>query len=506
MKKDKSGASKLVDRALSVACAMEDPKISWLLSHLAGISEISFSDDIETACITAKGNRHRILFSEKFTREHLVTDEDILFVMLHEILHRVRGDLVRTTDPVSELDRCVENIVQDIMINASLIPEFRPGSVTLFNSLYDAASFPSLLLVPPAMFAEKQNRRIMDVVNEDYILEGIRGSLADFAKQAQRIEENMERKKEACLSREYGPLWDSVILLAMDQAEYPGNLRWDQFMPEKKKTGPEKLAMWYKQAWFFTKEFTFERLYDTIRPLFPENIPVIILLGSHNGEEIHIPGFPGMGGGYSDDEQDDMIEPVPATRRISRAVMMIKRALSPDPMNPLEAPMITTGRTVIPWAGRREMLWLANGFNPIFYNAPSFVKELDELRPHIYVDVSASTGDMQPQVFGIIAQCADIIGEPVYLFSNTVYEATMNEIREGKMRTTGGTDFNCVMEHAFKNRYRKIVIITDGYGDIEDHWASKVRKGEIDIYIILTEESTGLPDVLKEKAKEVFVL
>jgi len=85
-------------------------------------------------------------------------------------------------------------------------------------------------------------------------------------------------------------------------------------------------------------------------------------------------------------------------------------------------------------------------------------------------------------------------------------KASIEHIRTGKVRTTGGTDFDCVIEHALKNHFRKIILITDGCADMTNNNVEKVRSGKLEVYLVLTERSSYLPEVLSTNAKGHFYL
>ena len=160
----------------------------------------------------------------------------------------------------------------------------------------------------------------------------------------------------------------------------------------------------------------------------------------------------------------------------------------------------------MPWPGRRENLWLAQGLWPVFFKPPTITVDQDYLRPHVYIDVSGSTRQHQPLIYGLIAHLSDLIGQPVYLFSNTVVEASLQDIRKGRVTTTGGTDFDCVMEHALKNHFRKLILITDGCAEMNENSRAKVRSGEIEAFLVLTDSRYHLCEVLAGHAKVIFYL
>ena len=82
---------------------------------------------------------------------------------------------------------------------------------------------------------------------------------------------------------------------------------------------------------------------------------------------------------------------------------------------------------------------------------------------HVYVDVSGSMGGIKDAIYGAIHDCREWVHPAVHLFSNSVSEATLDEIRKGIVRTTGGTDVCCIAEHMKSNKVLRACIITDGW-------------------------------------------
>ena len=483
--------SELLSLALNAAWEQDDPQLAWLLSHLAGVSSVVFSDEIDTACIQKTGEKYLIRFSSVFVQK-LESAEELLFVLLHEIMHKVQGDLIRDLGLNTPLDHDVANLVEDIVINAQLIRRFFPRPLPLFDRLYDKERFPDALMIPPLNLCDDHRHADM--------FEQAQSPAWDMSAQAARIDERLMAffRKEA-----------AEVFKKVENLPEPGR---DFYWKNRRSMSDEEaLAHWYARAWLDGERTTVAQLYEWIRPLFPapDGVCKVRLLGDHSEREGGMPGWEDLfnqEGGYYEDEGEDEIDLEAPTRQVNAMVRMIRRVLEPDLKNPLDAQLIQPEKSVIPWVGRRELLWLGMGWWPVFFNNPTITRDLDHLRPHIYLDVSGSTRERQPLIYGIIRHLADIIGEPVYLFSNTVAEASMEDIKKGKVTTTGGTDFDCVIEHASKNRFRKILIITDGFADMSRKNQGRVRSGKPEINLVLTQKLPRRANKIAELAKNVFCL
>jgi hypothetical protein len=84
-------------------------------------------------------------------------------------------------------------------------------------------------------------------------------------------------------------------------------------------------------------------------------------------------------------------------------------------------------------------------------------------RVHVYLDVSGSMDSVLPALYGAVLDCADYVHPDVHLFSNSVADMTLSQLRAGKCKTTGGTDVDCVANHMRTQRITRAVLITDGF-------------------------------------------
>lgn len=71
--------------------------------------------------------------------------------------------------------------------------------------------------------------------------------------------------------------------------------------------------------------------------------------------------------------------------------------------------------------------------------------------------------DSLPLLFALLRHVRDLLADPVYQFSTEVSPTCLSEMREGVVRSTGGTDLNCVARHVLEHGFRKVLIISDGH-------------------------------------------
>ncbi len=119
-------------------------------------------------------------------------------------------------------------------------------------------------------------------------------------------------------------------------------------------------------------------------------------------------------------------------------------------------------RTVVPVnTGRREVLLLRMGINPVFYPVYRNKVKLTKGGVNVYIDVSGSMDEYIPFIFGAIYPLKDYIGEGIYEFSNKVVKVEWEDIKKGISYTTGGTDVECILRHMLKYRHKRAVVFTD---------------------------------------------
>ncbi|MFH1437288.1 MAG: hypothetical protein ABIJ56_16390 [Pseudomonadota bacterium] len=449
-------ARDLVNIALTAAQALPNRDVQWVLSQLKKVSDVEFSTKIDTACVRKIGEIYRIEFSQDFVRKWLDDPEDILFVLLHEIFHKIRGDLLTRLGGMGPAEALIANIVEDIQINSMLLKEYFPRGVGLVERLYDVKSLPEVLLAPPPLVI-----RTHAMMNDCPDLAQI-DSMEDLpALQPKILHTVMELVMRGCGIEDE------------DKAE--------------------KLASWYLDAWI--GDCTVRGLVERLMEIMELEDADVLLLGDHEGpgcklpdfiEALDDPAYRFFAGSGEDLEEDD-IEPSAPARKVTWLHREIRNALAPDPKNPRDAMAFMPERTVVPGFGRRDCYMLACDAWPYFFTNNVYQQTKDDHRVHLYIDVSGSTNEIQSFLYGLVLHLGDLTGEPLYLFSNKVVEVSLKNLEEGSRKTTWGTDFDCVVEHALQNRFRKVLMITDGFASLSDEHAGRVLKGDLELYVLLTE-------------------
>ncbi|HNU69141.1 MAG TPA: hypothetical protein PKH54_02055 [Myxococcota bacterium] len=389
--------------------------LAMALDHFMPQCSFGVSDEVPTARISRAGDKMAIEFGRAFLARELSDDRDFLFVLMHEIYHNVLGHMCTSRgDRVSRIYHNLSNIAADMMVNRAVCNRFFPGGVPLLERMYGRESLPGALLVPPEFDLSRtpeaqENRKIM---------------LTRFARGLKRL--------------------GASPRLA--------------------------IRVWgiYRQAWFKDApyEHVLERLLNLFGAIDPLALPPIILIGSHDGPFGGLGDILGMEGdekgpaGQGGDIEEEMVE-VDKTVSCLGVAAALRRALETNSNRwRMQDPVACPGVVCTP--GRRDAAFLAMGSFPVFYSANKVEYEPEQLA-HVYVDVSGSMVREIPHMFGVLAQSRELIADPIHEFSNVIEDVTMHEFSQGVCRTTGGTDFTVLLEHAIKNRFRQIVVFTDGY-------------------------------------------
>jgi hypothetical protein len=213
----------------------------------------------------------------------------------------------------------------------------------------------------------------------------------------------------------------------------------------------------------------------------------------------------GLGGkepGYSDILEDEETEPKEV--KIREVQEKVRKWMDFSTGEPIQVASLVNMHGVIFQPSRKEAFLMKGGYMPVFYPNLIYTKEEMFERAYIYVDVSGSTEEIWDFLYGLVMHVKDFVGKNIWVFSNRVERTTIDELSRGLIRTTGGTDYDCVAEHILSEGVRKAVVITDGYADISPANADGLRKAHVGIFLILTEDNFRCP--LIEFSSEVLCI
>ncbi len=133
-----------------------------------------------------------------------------------------------------------------------------------------------------------------------------------------------------------------------------------------------------------------------------------------------------------------------------------------------------------------DLVLLATGVWPVlFHNRAKSESRTSGRGLAVYLDVSGSVEDDLPKILGILGNMQAEI-EKVFTFSNDVAEVSLKSLAKGEgIRTTYGTDFDCVATSILERGYPKAVVVTDGYADMTEEHMEALKKRKVSILTII---------------------
>lgn len=183
--------------------------------------------------------------------------------------------------------------------------------------------------------------------------------------------------------------------------------------------------------------------------------------------------------------------------RISLSHKLLERYTTKQKLDRFKEQGQTRQRTTSPiplHPSKRDIILLAAGCWPGYFHNRHSRTTCTHTGLAIYLDVSGSVKEHLPAIIGIITKLSSEI-PTLYLFSNTVVETTMKDLMQGKISSTGGTDFDCIAESIIEKNYDKAVIITDGYARLSSDLSNELKKRKTAILTILFGGCTYCPDI-----------
>jgi len=406
--------------------------------------------DNPTLCISREGV---IYYNPEFWKKEINTPNKVVEAIVHELLHKVFGDFTRSMDEI-------ENIAGDIIINYTIFKMF--GHADLFTTMYKKKMWQGLLR--PGSYASVKNtkfRKLYEMVWGSY--DGyVDSNYVNYQGGRPSIEHLEENKSIAQVYFALKILMDKqrmgkYILIGSHNNKQNKNKK-DSDDENKIK---QELDMDINEKGKLAKEIL-----------------------KHVSDKA----------GYNDTLLNMIV-------RAIRAECSLKQTLLQDfsisnNINSIKSyySVSTQIRSVFPRCpSRRDMAMLAAGTPPIFWTNEMKKEEMSKRGIVFYVDVSGSMHEVLPEVIGILSNFKSVM-RTVYQFSNDIYKTSLNDLSAGKIKSTDGTDFNCIIDHAIDNKFEKIVIFTDGYADADQNHRNKARDNIKKACVILT----GKNNIYKE--------
>ena len=143
---------------------------------------------------------------------------------------------------------------------------------------------------------------------------------------------------------------------------------------------------------------------------------------------------------------------------------------------------------------RRDLVLLSAGVWPGLFRCQQQARRDETKGVAVFLDVSGSVNEHLPGIVGLLTRYRYRI-DTVYQFSNTVAETSLDSLAKGHVRTTYGTDFDCVARVILDKECDRAVIFTDGYASLDDEHTHALTEAHPHILTILFAGKTDCPDL-----------
>ena len=429
-----------------------------ILKRVLSTIEIIEDDKIPTAQIKKGDGFYYIKIGKSFKENFIKEKEDEFFVLMHEYLHAFLSHfyLGKYYSEIEEKNKKILNFAFDSIINYFIAKNLLLKEPPLLKKIYKNLPYSLYIFLNP-----------YEVIKNGKLIK----DLCSFLK-----------KKNVIKSKEVAYYIENFL--------YYGKEDIDNFISFIN----SYLKMWFKEI----RIIFIDCVCNSLRKCDKREIDDFLkkLLREEKMA------------GYSEETEIEKIKIKEDGKILEETIttfkIAIKNALTYDFSN-LKDLKIEKIRTIIPFPGRREILFLKKGIYPFFFSRLQKYTLYENKRPRIYIDVSGSTNRYWKFVYEICFFLKDLIGEPIYIFSNKVFEISLQNLKEGKVKTTYGTDFDCVAKHIIENNFKKALIITDGYADISPSLLNILISKNVEIYIILINRFDDFKDnIFLKRAKKIW--
>ncbi len=419
------------------------------LCRLAGIKTTT---RIPTAAVECT-QRPRLLLNPDFVGRHCERDEHLLLLVMHELWHVLLAH-TRLYPRVT----MAHNIAFDAIINAGLARLFaEPEYRGFFEAINPADKFPHMLLRPPVGWPAAPQ----------YPEDGTDNSPAGTRRMLQLLYPEHGRARWSM------PLYEEILALLLQYAAEHG-LVVPLLLGDHDPNSREGQVL--------------------NNPLFGDMLRRMV----KNWPQSPIP----MGQRSGGSEGYDWLSAMgPSSEQARRAFAdLLRRTLTTrhgtQQRRSRSSVPETTGVNVLPNArDRLAPARKAVGGPGTLWAQPGHVRARvpqTPARAFVYLDVSGSMERVLPHLLGLLVPYV-INGEAdVYQFSTIVEHLPLVDLRDAKLKTSGGTDINCVLAHVVevKPAVHKILVLTDGYtGTPSDQLADRLREQQIRMYVVMPFET-----------------
>lgn len=396
-----------------------------------------------------------LIVCRPFWEQYITNMNALKLLLYHELLHHVSGDVYSISaddeDPEAELKHMANNIAMDSRINAFIcnsMPEIKPE--IFLEQFYSEENIKDnvfgKMLKPTGIFTSSKNDRKLQPFHIEFYKD------SEFCNHEELAEVVLEILKE----QGAGKNKKIIVKILGGHGENGQGIE----LSEEDMKNAQIIEIDMRDGKL--KEHTISDREG----------------GKSNGQEIsqeikeaiidHLNQQAAMGCGYSKQAATKYLN---VALNISEKLDINKfKKLAFDSIfaNVRLQARIKTGKyTSIPYLphslAASDLLLMTDDIIPVMWKGRKYTNKIDKEMLPIYLDVSGSTWSHLPEIIKLIANIGESL-DYVWGFSNEIHKHTIKELQDGKINSTGGTDFDCILEHAKENQYKHIVVISDGDG------------------------------------------
>ena len=376
------------------------------LDHLLGLLSIKYSTLIPTAAVKNE-MPPSLLFNPEFIEKHCKTDEHLLMILMHEMYHVILGHT-----RLFQVNTLARNFAFDAIIN-SMICQSMPGYeyVSFFTSIYNDDGIEALLRPPELWSPENESRArwklegdLLEIHKALYTQEGDLTYRDVFDQVSKRLNEDT-----------------TVLLLGSHDKDKMEDSLID---PDTVKAIVKVVGQW---------------------PAFEQ------MQGRDQGKDI----------------AEHLLELTRPVKSISQIIRKAIAKIARHGQGVQHVYQLAQRETLLPYPtlpDRRVAVMQSLGQTPVFFRGSALNLCRETVgNVHIYLDVSGSMNLYLDTIFSCLKPIQNWVHPKVHIFSTEVIDYPIQNILQGRYKSTYGTDINCVLEHIIENKINKAAIITDGY-------------------------------------------
>lgn len=419
-----------------IACM---PASRFEMQTFCRLAGIEMTRSLPTAAVECT-RRPRLLINPDFVAKYCQRDEHLFLLVMHELWHVMLAH-TRMYPRMTP----VQNIAFDAIINAGLMREFStPEYSGFFDVINPADKFPSCLLRPPVgwphdpQYPDVGPQGTKDMIRRLYPRNNVR--LYDM------------------------PLYEEVLALLMKS-----DIEWFKEMPMllgNHDGEPEHDPIFKDMMRQVREKWPHQQIFEpNIQPRLRDQQCLVDAPRDNGAKRIFANILRAC------------ITPRTGRERQRRKVnlnMMGGSGVLPNPYDRLAPAKARLGAP--------DMLWAQ----------PTQVKARQSDKPSkasVYLDVSGSMNEVLGQMMGLLLPYVANHQADVFQFSTRIEPLSFAELREGALKTTGGTSINAVFEHlmSLPTKPQRVLLLTDGdVGLPEAQYLHALAEHKIRLYVVLS--------------------